>query len=136
MVDDSLNSNVFTLSFNLVILLVLQGSHQNANTTNISVIQTNRCDQPKCGRLVDILGCMWQWKIMCLTKATLFVQFVTLAKPLSLLLCSRPQKILLHSTLSGYWECLQVWIRRRYLACNRYRTRSTTAVWIYTRCVK
>ena len=38
-----------------MILLVLQGSHQNASTTNSSVIQTNRCDQPKCGRPVDIL---------------------------------------------------------------------------------
>ena len=33
----------------------MQGSHQNASTTNSSVIQTNRCDQPKCGRPVDIL---------------------------------------------------------------------------------
>ena len=33
----------------------MQGSHQNANTTNSSVIQTNRCDQTKCGRPVDIL---------------------------------------------------------------------------------
>lgn len=29
--------------------------HQNARTTNSSVIQTNRCDQPKCGRPVEIL---------------------------------------------------------------------------------
>ena len=29
---------------------------------DISVIQTNRCDQPKCGRPVDILGRLWQWK--------------------------------------------------------------------------
>ena len=54
-VDDNLNNNVYTSCFNLVILLVLQGSHQNASTTNSSVIQTNRCDQPKCGRPVDIL---------------------------------------------------------------------------------
>ena len=36
-------------------MLVLQGSHQNSSTTNSSVIQINRCDQPKCGRPVDIL---------------------------------------------------------------------------------
>lgn len=32
-----------------------EGSHQNDSTTNSSIIQTNRCDQPKCGRPVDIL---------------------------------------------------------------------------------